>query len=126
MSAMSNYLETALLSHVLDNTAMTSPTTVYVGVFTAAPSDAGGGTEAAWTGYARQSAAFTVSGNVASNSAEITFPAADGAATVTHIGIFDALSAGNLLFHGALTAPKTLDASDVLAFLAGEIDITLD
>ena len=129
MAAFSDYLENKLLDHTLGTGAYTAPGTVYIALYTAAPSDAGGGTEAAWTSYARQSAAFSAaSGGTTSNSAEITFPAVDtgdGPITITHMGIFDAATSGNLLYHGALAASKTLQDDDVVKFNAGDIDVTL-
>ena len=129
MAAFSDYLENELLDHTLGTAAYTAPATVYIALFTTATNDAGGGTEAAWTSYARQSAAFSAAaGGTTSNSAEIAFPAVDtgdGPVTVTHMGIFDAATAGNLLYHGALGTSKTLQDDDVLKFSAGDIDVTL-
>ena len=77
MAHFSTYLAQALLNHVFRNTAYTQPTTVYVALYTAAPTDAGGGTEVTGGSYARQSAAFSApSGNQISNSAQVTFPEA--------------------------------------------------
>ena len=96
--SFSNFLETEILDHVFGGNAYSAPGTLYVGLFTAAPSDTGGGTEVSGGGYARQSAAFTVSGNEATNSASIEYPTATASyGTVTHVGIFDAASAGDML-----------------------------
>ena len=127
MSAFSNYLENKILLHVLSNTAYTSPTTVYLGLHTADPTDAGSGTEVSGGSYARQSFASTISGNAASNTSAIEFPTATGSwGTVTHVGVWDSLTTGNLLFHGALTASKTIASGDVFRVPAGDLDITLD
>ena len=127
MTAFSNYLETKILEHVLSNTAYTSPTTVYLGLHTADPTDAGTGTEVSGNAYARQSFASTISGNAASNTAAIEFPTATGSwGTVTHGGVWDSLTTGNLLFHGALTNSKSISSGDVLRIPAGDLDITLD
>lgn len=127
MSAFSNYLENKILLHVLAATAYTSPTTVYLGLHTADPTDAGTGTEVSGGSYARQSFASTVSGNAASNTSAIEFPTATGSwGTVTHVGVWDASSSGNLLFHGALTNSKSISSGDVLRIPAGDLDITLD
>lgn len=129
MAGKSDYLENALLDHVLRNTAFTSPTTVYVGLYTATPSDAGGGTEVSGNAYARQSVAFSAaSGGAITNSGVITFPTPtpSGWGTVTHFGMFDAVSAGNLLYWDALTASKVINAGDTVTFAAGDIDITED
>ena len=125
--SFSNYLENKVLLHVFDNTAYTSPTTVYVGLFTTDPTDAGSGTEVSGGSYARQSASFTVSGNTATTDAAIEFPTATASwGSITHIGIFDALTSGNLLAHSSLTAAKTIESGDVFRIPSGDIDITLD
>jgi hypothetical protein len=125
--SFSNYLEQKVLEHVFDNTAYTSPTTVYVGLFTTDPTDAGSGTEVSGGSYARQPASFTVSGNTATTDAAIEFPTATASwGSITHIGIFDALTSGNLLAHSSLTAAKTIESGDVFRIPSGDIDITLD
>ena len=127
MSAFSNYLENKILLHVLSNTAYTSPTTVYLGLHTADPTDAGSGTEVSGGSYARQSFASTISGNAASNTSAIEFPTATGSwGTVDWVAVWDNLTGGNLLFHGALTASKTIASGDVFRVPAGDLDITLD
>lgn len=125
--SFSNYLETKVLAHTFSNTAYTSPSTVYVGLFTSSPSEDGSGTEVSGGSYARQSGAFTTSGNTATTSAAIEFPTATAAwGTITHIGIYDASSGGNLLAYAALTASKAIASGDVFRIPAGDIDITLD
>ena len=125
--SFTNYLETELLDHVFANNAFTSPTAIYVALFTAAPGEAGGGTEVSGGGYARQQGSFTVSGNTATTSAAIEYPTATASyGTVTHIGIFDASSGGNMLAYASLTASKTIASGDVFRIPAGDIDITLD
>jgi hypothetical protein len=125
--SFSNYLETKVLEHTFSNTAYTSPSTVYVGLFTSSPSEDGSGTEVSGGSYARQSGAFTTSGNTATTSAAIEFPTATASwGTITHIGIYDASSAGNLLAYAALTASKAIASGDVFRIPTGDIDITLD
>ena len=126
MSAMSDYLENKVLDHILGTTAYTMPTTVYVGLATASFADDNSGTELSGSGYARQSAAFdaAVSGT-ADNTATIEFPAATGSwGSVSHFGIFDALTGGNLLIHGSFTTAKTIAQGDILRISAGDLDIT--
>lgn len=127
MSAMSNYLENALVNATLRNTTYTSPATVYVGLFTSDPTDAGSGTEVSGGSYARQSASFAAPSDGASaTSADVTFPQATaGWGTVTHFGVFDASSAGNLLYHGALTVSKAIETGDVFKISSGNLTITL-
>jgi hypothetical protein len=127
VSAFSNYLENKILLHVLSNTAYTSPAAVYLGLHTADPTDAGTGTEVSGGSYARQSFASTISGNAASNTSAIEFPTATGSwGTVGWVSVWDSLTTGNMLFHGALTASKTIASGDVFRVPAGDLDITLD
>jgi hypothetical protein len=122
----SDYLENKLLDHVLTNTAYTSPTTVYVGLYTVAPTDAGGGTEVTGNNYARESVSFAsaVAGET-SNDAEVEFgtPSATWGEVVA-FGVFDADTAGNLLYWGDLTNAKTINTGDTVKFLVSEIDIS--
>ena len=123
---LSNYLENKLIDHFLGTTTYTKPSAVYVALYTVAPSDAGGGTEVTGGSYARQTAAFTAAASGAtSNSANIDFTNMP-AATVVAIGIFDALTSGNLLLHGTLTTNKTTDAGDTLRIATGDLDISID
>ena len=128
MAGFSDYLEDKVLDHVFGGTAYTAPSTLYVGLYTAAPSDTGGGTEVTGGSYARKSMpAMTVSGTTqATNGAAVEFVTATGSwGTVTHCGVFDAVSSGNLLGWAALTASKTVASGDVFRFDAGDLDITL-
>jgi hypothetical protein len=127
--AFSDYLEDKLLKHTFANTAFTTPGTVYLGLFTAAPSDTGGGTEVSGGSYARISCAFSVSGTdptTATNSSAAEFATATGTwGSVGWVGVYDASSSGNLLAWAALTASKTVSSGDVFRFDAGDLDITL-
>ena len=127
MTAMSNYLENALINATLRNTSYTSPSTVYVALFTSDPTDAGSGTECSGGAYVRQSATFGAPSDGASSiSADVEFPQATGAwGTITHFGIFDASSSGNLFYHGALTASKTIATGDVLKITSSNLTVTL-
>jgi len=125
--SFSNYLETEILDHVFGGSAYTAPSTLYVALYTATPNDAGGGTELSGSGYTRKSAAFTTSGATTSNSGAVEYNAATGSwGTITHIGVFDAATSGNLLAYGALSASKTIGAGDVFRIPAGDLDITLN
>jgi hypothetical protein len=127
MAAMSNYLENALINATLRNTSYTSPATVYAGLFTSDPTDAGSGTEVSGGSYARKAVTFGAPSNGASvNSAAVEFDqATDNWGTITHFGIFDASSSGNLLYHGALTASKTIETGDVFKFATSSVSVTL-
>jgi hypothetical protein len=128
MAEFSNYLENNVLDHVLRNTSYTSPTTVYVGLFTSDPTDAGSGTECTGSAYARQTLSVTTaSGGIVTSSADVTFPQATGAwGTITHLGLLDALTSGNLLMHTPLTTSKSIDNGDILKISSGNLTVTLD
>ena len=127
MSEMSNYLENALINATLRNTSYTSPTTVYVGLYTTDPTDANTGTEVTGGSYARVSATFGApSDGVSTNSASVEFPVATASwGTVTHMGILDALTSGNLLYHTPLTTSKAVASGDTLKFAVAGISVTL-
>jgi len=126
MSAASDYLENAVLNHVLGGATYTPPT-LSVALFTAddglesgtVTSEIGGGS------YARQSIAFTVTGNQATNTATVQFPTASAAwGTITHVAVVDGSS--NVLFHGAVTTPKNIDENDTFQISASNLTISLD
>lgn len=142
MAAMSDYLENQLVDHIMRNTAYTAGTARYVALFTSAPSDSGGGTEVSGGSYARVNHAASTTnwrntqnsgtgassgtGGATSNVGTITYatPTANWG-TISHFGIFDDPTAGNLLFHGALTAPKTVNDGDPApTFPDGTLSIT--
>lgn len=126
MSAMSDYLENEILDHILGTGAYTMPTTVYVGLSTGSFGDDNSGTELTGNNYSRVSATFSAAASgTTSNSAAIEFAAATGSwGSVSHFGIFDAASAGNLLIHGAFTTAKTIASGDILKISTGDLDIT--
>lgn len=127
--SFSNYLETELLDHVFANNAYTAPSTLYLALHTASPAEDGSGAEVSTSGtaYARQTVAFTVSGNTATTSAAVEYPTATANfGTVTHVGIWDASTSGNLIAYAALTTSKTIETGDVFRVPAGDLDVTLD
>ena len=125
--SFSNTFETRVLTWVFTSGSATRPTAWYVALFTTNPAEDASGTEVSGGGYVRQSATFTVSGNTASNSGAIEYPTATaGYGTVSHVGVFDASSGGNLIAYAALTTSKTIETGDVLRIPAGDLDITLD
>lgn len=144
MSALSDYLENKLVDLILRGQTFTPPATVFVALLTAAPSDAGGGTEVSAAGYARvgvtaslanwagtQGAGTTVAssgtGGQTSNNNAVTFgaPTANWG-SVTHVALFDASSGGNLLAWGALSSAKTINNGDAApSFAAGQLTFTL-
>lgn len=127
--SFSNSAETLVLNWLFTAGSATRPTAWYLALFTSNPDEDASGTEVSTSGtaYARQSVAFTVSGNTASNSAAIEFPTATASyGTVTHIGVFDASTAGNLIAYAALSTSKAIDTGDVLRINSAELDVTLD
>ena len=131
MSSFSDYAENLTLKYLFTTDSVTRPTAWYVGLFTAAPSDAGGGTEVSGSAYVRMATGtMTVSGTSptnCTNSAAIEFPAASGGnwGTITHVAIFDASTGGNMLGWAALTTSRTINDGDILRVPAGDLDITL-
>ena len=136
MSAASNYLENAVLDHVLGNTNYTPAGTIYLGLFdndsgvTGANLEQGTLTDeisTAGTAYARQSVTFAASSNgTSATSATVTFPAATANwGTITHIAVMDAASAGNVLFWGAVTTSKTIENGDTFQVSSGNLTISL-
>lgn len=125
--AFTDYLENKLLAHTFSNTAYTSPSTVYVALYTVAPTDSTSGTEVTGGAYARQSASFTTTGNATTNAGAIEYPTATaGYGTVVAVAVLDASSGGNMLAFASLSTSKTIATGDVFRIPAGDLDITLD
>jgi len=127
MAEFSNFLENALINATLRATTYTSPATVYVSLYTTDPTDADTGTEVSGGSYARTAVTMGAPSNgVSTNSADVTFPTATGSwGTVTHIGIHDASTSGNLLFHTPLDTAKTIDSGDIFKIETGNLSVTL-
>jgi hypothetical protein len=128
MAELSNYLENKLLDHVLRNVSYNSPTTAYVGLYTSNPDEDNSGTEVSGGSYARQVLSVSAaSGGIVTSSADVTFPQATASwGTISHIGILDALTSGNLLMYTALTTSKTIDEGDILKISTGSLTASLD
>ena len=97
MASASDYVENQILNFYFNGTNI-SPPTLWLALFTAAPSDTGGGTEVTGTGYARVNMtaldvfpAASGTGSLVSTAAITGFTAGGTWGTVTHIGIFDAV-----------------------------------
>lgn len=140
MSQFSNYTETNIIETTLRGAAFPVPAVVYVGLFTADPTDANVTANeiqvAALPAYLRKDAAdgaaiatgWTAASNgVSTNAKVITFAANNGAGsiTVTHMGLYDAASGGNLLYHAPLVTSKTLLPGDVISFGIGSLTVTV-
>jgi len=129
--AKSDYLENAILDHVLGSNTFVKPGTVYIAVYTTAPNDAGGGVEVSALGYTRLAVPNTNAywspavGGVKTNAQTLAFGQAVAPwGTLVAAAIFDAASGGNMLYHGALSVPRVVTAGDTVRFMAGEIDLT--
>jgi hypothetical protein len=142
---ITDYLENALIDLIFRGQAISLPASIYVGLFTALPSDTGGGTEVSGGSYARvavtrslanfagtQSAGSTAAssgtGGATSNNATITFPAPTAAwGTITGAAIFDAASGGNMLITLPLAASKAVNSGDQAPIIsAGALTFSLD
>ena len=124
---MSNFLENALINATLRATTYTSVATVYVSLWTSDPTDAGSGTEVSGGSYARTAVTFGAPSNgVTLNSADVTFPTATASwGVVGWIGINDAATSGNLLYHSPLDTSKTIDSGDIFKISTGNLSVTL-
>tara|TARA_R110000787_G_scaffold35731_2_gene91493 strand:+ start:4920 stop:5315 length:396 start_codon:yes stop_codon:yes gene_type:complete len=131
MSA-TNFLEDEILDHILGEGVrnFTPSTTLYIGLFTAvADGEAGSVTEVSGNGYARTAVTFNAaSSSACTNSGDVTFPAASGGAwgTITHIGVYSALTVGDLYFVGSLSASKTVDDGDIFQISDTNLSISMN
>ena len=144
MSAMTNYLENKLIDQIFRGQGFSFPSTLYFALFTAAPSDVGGGTELSGSGYSRtavsasltafagtqekgSTAASTGTSGVTSNNLDVEFPTALADwGTATHVAILDAATGGNLLLYGELSKAKVIKAGVAPKFKPGTMVLTLD
>jgi|SRR6185295_4353653 len=133
MGSKSDYLENKILDHVLGGGDFTRPATVYIALYTATPSDAGGGTEVTGGSYARKSVTNNAtnfpasSGGAKSNGVEIAFVQASADwGTVVAFGIWDDPTAGNLLYWGAVSPSRSVPNGAVAKFAIGDLDFSED
>lgn len=124
MASMTEYLRDALCKHVTTHTSYTSPTTLYLALYTTTTTAAGGGTEVSGGSYVRKTCAFTfgtTGTGTSSNTALITFTNMP-ACTVTDMALMDASTSGNMLLHGALGTPKVVASGDSFAVSIADVD----
>lgn len=133
MGSKADFLENEILDHVLGNESYSAPATVYIALYTATPSDSGGGTEVTGGSYARKDMTNNAtnwpaaSGGAKSNGIDIVFDQATADwGTVVAFAIFDAVTAGNMLYWGDVTPNKPVNSGDTAKFLTGELDVTED
>ena len=130
MSSFTDYTENLALTYLFTTGSVTRPTAWFVGLFTAAPSDTGGGTEVSGSAYARV-ATGTISGSgtatTFTNAAAIEFAAASGGnwGTIGWAGIFTASTGGTLLAWAPLTTSKAINDGDIFRIPASSLSITL-
>jgi hypothetical protein len=127
MAEMSNYLENVLINGTLRGSTYTAPTTTYLALYTNDPTDADTGTEITGGSYVRQAITFSSPSNGAtSNSSAIEFPQATADwGTITHVGIRDAVTSGNLLYHTPLDTSKTISNGDIFKITSTNLSVTL-
>jgi hypothetical protein len=125
--SLSDTYETTTLNWLFTSGAVTRPTTWFIALYTVAPTDSTAGTEVTGGSYARQAVTMTVTGDTASNSATVEWPAASASwGTVVAAAIMDAPTGGNIITYGTLTASKAIGSGDVFRFPAGDFDVTLN
>ena len=134
MGSFGDYLENAVLNHIFMGTPYSQPSNIFVALSTTNPTDSGGSIAepGGGTNYARKSTSSSdwdaASGGALDNANAITFVEASGTSwgTLTHFALYDALTAGNMLAHGALSSSKTIESGDTASFAAGDLDVSLD
>lgn len=133
--SFSNYLEGKLLDEVFGGTAFSAPGTLWVGISTTTPGEAGTGiTEPAGAEYARvlvlnNGTKWNAASNgTKSNNGAVTFPTATSNwGTIAHFFVIDAGSGtANVLVYGTLDTPKTVGTNDVASFADAVLKVTLD
>lgn len=129
----SDYLENKVLDHVLGGPDYTRPATVYAALYTTSPADAGGGTEVSGGGYARVAITNNstnwppAAGGAKANGTDIVFPTATASwGTIVAVGLFDALTGGNLLYWATLDTPKDVGAGDTARISTGSFTLSED
>lgn len=132
-TAMADYLENEILDHILSTATFTAAATLYYALFTAAPSDTGGGTEVTGGAYAREAKTNNVtefpaaSGGSKSNGTDVDFGTATADwGVVTHMALIDAAAAGNYYFWGALDTSRDVKDGDSFKFATGDVTFALD
>jgi len=123
---LTNAAENLILDHFLGVTNYAFDSTIFVGLYTVAPTDSTGGTEVTGGSYIRKAVTFSAaSAGATSNTADIDFTGMPAATTVA-IAVHTAVTAGTMLMYGTLTTNKTTDAGDTLRIAAGDLDISID
>lgn len=123
---LTNAAENLILDHFLGVASYTFDSTIFVGLYTVAPTDSTSGTEVTGGSYIRKAVTFaSASAGATSNTLDIDFTGMPAATTVA-IAVHTAVTAGTMLMYGTLTTNKTTDAGDTLRIAAGDLDISID
>lgn len=125
--SLSNYLEDAIINWLRGTSMPAAPATLYVALFTVNPGEAGGGTEAAYTGYTREAVTLSAPPSPVSNTVAVTFePVADAPQTFVAAALADAATAGNILAYDTAMTDKTVAVGDIPEFAAGALTFSID
>lgn len=125
MAGFSDAVENQVLNLVFRNTGGPSFSSWWVSLHSADPSDTGAD-EISGGSYARQSATFNAAASgLVDNVAQEDF-ADMPAVTITHIGVWSAVTAGTFIAGGALDLAKVIGSGDTVRLAIGDLDITLD
>ena len=128
MSALSDTMETHLLQYLFNSNSLVRPSSLFLALHTANPTDSGGN-EISGNGYSRKAITFgNVTGDTATSNSTVTFDACTGSAwgNVTHCSIHTASTAGTMICHSALTLAKNIQVGDILQVASGSISVTLN
>lgn len=127
MAEMSNYLEEKIINLTLRGQAYTAPASVWLALYTTDPSDADTGTECTGGSYQRQQITFSApTDGTSTNSAELEYDAATTDwGTIGYVGIHDASTGGNLLYHSALTVAKPIAEGDIFKVQVNNLSVTV-
>jgi hypothetical protein len=129
MAAFSDYLEDQITGWINGTTFPSAPTNTYVQLYSQDPTDAGSATGALYTRISVAAGGWTRGTGGAgtlSNTGVITITSsAASGATATHVAVFNAITGGNLLFYGALSASKSIGVGDEVKFNALQLTLTV-
>lgn len=125
MANISNYLKPLLLNHMMGKVALPLPANLYLGFFQNDVGADASGTEASGFGYARQLTSWTTATqNVSSLAANVSqTPVGGDWATISHWGLFDALTLGNLWLYGQFDVPRVTQDGVAVTVDAGTLSV---
>lgn len=130
----SQYLAQGLLAYMFQapSTPIAKPTTVYVALCTNTVTTTTACIEPSGFAYARVAVTnsagnWPITANAVANGAIIAFPTATGSwGTVTYFEVYDASTAGNPLWYGALTTSQTISSGNTPSFAISSVSITVN